>query len=225
MDKRILLLIGGGHDTGVKSMSNELKTKFDSLFPESNIKVIDIDYEQEYMISPARIKRSYSNEDYDFDVLYNTLTHQSEHKAEGEVDIIIVCGCYALYNQKINELANLRVFVESDGDVRLINKIRSENIDNSEQLATTLQEYLQNLRPEMENYIEPTRVHAHLIIPYANKDSGVAIIVDGMVKIVNEVSNSGSPDRQNSKEIARNQLYDFLGESMDNERSRYYDLA
>lgn len=223
----MLLLISGGHYTGVQSVSEKLRDSFAVLFPESKINIINLDHDKKYLCSASRVKKQYSNEDYDFDAVYEELTRgegTSEECKNNTVNINIVCGCYALYDVRINKLASLKIFIDSDGDVRLIRTIRKENVNSAEKLSATLTEYLENLRPEMEEYIVPTRNRADLIIPCSNEESGTAIIVDGIMKLVDD-ANSNTDSKENFKAKARQQLYNFQGETMDIQRDRYYDLA
>ncbi|KAL3229027.1 hypothetical protein RNJ44_02114 [Nakaseomyces bracarensis] len=221
----MLLLIAGGHYTGVQSVSERLRDSFAVLFPKSNIKIINLDHNKEYLCPASRVQKKYNNEDYDFEAVYQEITHGKQaDNSSSTIDITIVCGCYALYDSQINKLASLKVFIDSDGDVRLIRTIRKENVNSPEQLASTLNEYLENLRPEMEEYIVPTRNKADLIIPCSNEESGTAIIVDGIMKLVDQ-GNNGPESKESIKAKARQQLYNFQGETMDLQRDRYYDLS
>ncbi|CAI4056355.1 hypothetical protein SUVZ_02G1530 [Saccharomyces uvarum] len=226
-ERRIVVSIGGGHATGVGAIALDLQNTFKSLFNSINIRVINLDN----MIEGDT--KSYNNGDYDFDNILNlvyekhAVTSQNDviqHDYEDPIDLIIVCGCYALYDKRINKISQLKVFLDSDADKRLISLIRKKNVDTNEQLAQLITEYMDHLRPEMQQYIEPTRVFADLIIPSTNENLGRAILVDGIVKAIEETkSQMGEANNPNSK--VRPRLWDFEAETMNLEKDRYYDLS
>lgn len=225
-EKRIVISIGGGHATGVGAIALDLQNTFKSLYDSINIRVINLDNMIEGNI------KSYNNNDYDFDNILNlvyekhAVTSQNDmiqHDYEDPIDLIIVCGCYALYDKRINEISQLKVFLDSDADKRLISLIKKKNVGSNEQLAQLITEYMDHLRPEMQQYIEPTRTFADLIIPSTNENLGRAVLVDGIVKAIEDTKSQIEGNNTNNK--IRPRLWDFEAETMDLEKDRYYDLS
>ncbi|QHS72242.1 putative uridine kinase DAS2 [Saccharomyces paradoxus] len=225
-EKRIVISIGGGHATGVGAIALDLQNTFKSLYNSINIRVINLDNMIEGNI------KSYNNNDYDFDNILNlvyekhAVTSQNDmiqHDYEDPIDLIIVCGCYALYDKRINEISQLKVFLDSDADKRLISLIKKKNVESNEQLAQLITEYMDHLRPEMQQYIEPTRTFADLIIPSTNENLGRAVLVDGIVKAIEDTKSQIEGNNTNNK--VRPRLWDFEAETMDLEKDRYYDLS
>ncbi|QID78552.1 Putative uridine kinase das2 [Saccharomyces pastorianus] len=225
-EKRIVISIGGGHATGVGAIALDLQNTFKSLYNSINIRVINLDNMIEGNI------KSYNNNDYDFDNILNlvyekhAVTSQNDiiqHDYEDPIDLIIVCGCYALYDKRINEISQLKVFLDSDADKRLISLIKKKNVGSNEQLAQLITEYMDHLRPEMQQYIEPTRTFADLIIPSTNENLGRAVLVDGIVKAIEDTKSQIEGNNTNNK--IRPRLWDFEAETMDLEKDRYYDLS
>ncbi|AJU59972.1 Das2p [Saccharomyces cerevisiae YJM244] len=225
-EKRIVISIGGGHATGVGAIALDLQNTFKSLYNSINIRIINLDNMIEGNI------KSYNNNDYDFDNILNlvyekhAVTSQNDmiqHDYEDPIDLIIVCGCYALYDKRINEISQLKVFLDSDADKRLISLIKKKNVGSNEQLAQLITEYMDHLRPEMQQYIEPTRTFADLIIPSTNENLGRAVLVDGIVKAIEDTKSQIEGNNTNNK--IRPRLWDFEAETMDLEKDRYYDLS
>lgn len=225
-EKRIVISIGGGHATGVGAIALDLQNTFKSLYNSINIRVINLDNMIEGNI------KSYNNNDYDFDNILNlvyekhAVTSQNDmiqHDYEDPIDLIIICGCYALYDKRINEISQLKVFLDSDADKRLISLIKKKNVGSNEQLAQLITEYMDHLRPEMQQYIEPTRTFADLIIPSTNENLGRAVLVDGIVKAIEDTKSQIEGNNTNNK--IRPRLWDFEAETMDLEKDRYYDLS
>lgn len=225
-EKRIVISIGGGHATGVGAIALDLQNTFKSLYNSINIRVINLDNMIEGNI------KSYNNNDYDFDNILNlvyekhAVTSQNDmiqHDYEDPIDLIILCGCYALYDKRINEISQLKVFLDSDADKRLISLIKKKNVESNEQLAQLITEYMDHLRPEMQQYIEPTRTFADLIIPSTNENLGRAVLVDGIVKAIEDTKSQIEGNNTNNK--VRPRLWDFEAETMNLEKDRYYDLS
>lgn len=227
--QRVIVSIGGGHATGVLEVALQIRKSLAKLFPTTNIKVIDLD--EESNVKP----RCYSNKDYDFKQVYQTLTgseniakavtikNATDANSYDPIELVLLCGCYALYDNKINDIAQLKIFLDSDGDKRLINLINLRKISTGQELSELLTEYMDHLRVEMQKYITPTRANADLIIPCTNDSTGCAIITDGIVKVVEDIKGNGNVSNAASKLFPL--LVDFEAERMDLEKERYYDLA
>lgn len=227
---RVIVSIGGGHATGVVEAGLQIKKSLNELFPSTKVTIVNLDDKA----TPT--DRSYTNKDYNFKQVYDDLVG-SEHLAgqafvngdkfedgsQDPLELVLFCGCYALYDNKINDLAHLKVFLDSDGDTRLINLIKQNGIANGEELSILLTDYMDHLRIEMQKYIAPTRANADLIIPCSNDRTGYAIITDGIVKIMEDIRGSGTISNAASRLFPL--LVDFEAERMDVEKERYYDLS
>ncbi|CCC67600.1 hypothetical protein NCAS_0A10420 [Naumovozyma castellii] len=229
LNNRIVVSIGGGHGAGVTNVSSLLKQSLIKLFPSLiKIKIVNMD---ELVIDTTC--RKYSEQDYNFAEIYEKLVEPiSLEDNSNTIEIVILCGSYALFNDKINEISKLKIFLDTDGDDRLINLIHLKNAaDDKESLALLLQEYLENMRPEMEKNISPTKKLADLIIPHmkgsnANTDNdniGLEIIVDGVVKIIEHINDKNG--NSSMKRISSSPLWDFQTELLNVEKDRYYDLS
>ncbi|CCF58269.1 hypothetical protein KAFR_0E01150 [Kazachstania africana CBS 2517] len=241
---RIIVSIGGGHATGVAKIATELQEKLSKIFTSAKIRIIDLDE-----LVSKRKDKTYSEDDYDFEAIYedinedcmlfdpnsNSLVSMNPNTSDEEnssvtnndpVEIVLLCGCYALYDANINRISQLKVFLDSDNDKRLINLIHTRNVQTPEELSVLITEYMDCLRPEMEKYIEITRKHADLIIPSSNESVGSVIILDGIVKVIEQIKASSHGENfmiDTKKKILP--LWDFEAESLDLEKSRYYDLS
>ena len=80
-------------------------------------------------------------------------------------EVIVVEGILALYDEAVPEMADLRVYVETDADVRILRRIRRDVADRGRDLEGVIDQYLSTVKPMHEQFIEPTQKHAHLVIP------------------------------------------------------------
>jgi uridine kinase len=61
---------------------------------------------------------------------------------------------------------NLRVFIDSDSDVRCSRRIYKDTVENFKHLDVSILEYLTKIKPSYEKEIEPTKVDCDLVVPH-----------------------------------------------------------
>lgn len=79
--------------------------------------------------------------------------------------VIIVDGIMTLINKKLRDIMDIRIFVDCDSDERLIRNIQRDTVERGRDVQTVLDRYLKVLKPMHEQFIEPTKRFAHIIIP------------------------------------------------------------
>lgn len=79
--------------------------------------------------------------------------------------VIIVEGIMTLLNKKLRDIMDIRIFVDCDSDERLIRNIQRDTVERGRDVQTVLDRYLKVLKPMHEQFIEPTKRFAHIIIP------------------------------------------------------------
>ncbi|MFB6244232.1 MAG: uridine kinase, partial [Halobaculum sp.] len=79
--------------------------------------------------------------------------------------VIVLEGILALYDEEINEMLDLRLYVEADADVRILRRIERDVIERGRELEGVIDQYLSTVKPMHEQFIEPTKKAADLIIP------------------------------------------------------------
>jgi len=94
------------------------------------------------------------------------LTHPSK--------VIIVEGILILTNAKIRDMFDIKIYVHADSDERLIRRLKRDVNERGWNLDETLDKYLTNIKPMHEQFIEPSKEFADIIIPN-NKYNTVAV--------------------------------------------------
>ncbi|MFB6221821.1 MAG: uridine kinase, partial [Halolamina sp.] len=69
-------------------------------------------------------------------------------------DVIVLEGILALYDEDINEMLDLRLYVETDADVRILRRIRRDVLDRGRELEDVIDQYLSTVKPMHEQFIE-----------------------------------------------------------------------
>lgn len=80
-------------------------------------------------------------------------------------NVIIFEGILAFYNPKVLRMLDMKVFVDTDADVRLARRLRRDISLRGRDLDGVLKQYTQMVQPAFNHYIAPTMIHADIIVP------------------------------------------------------------
>ena len=99
--------------------------------------------------------------------------------------VIIIEGIMSLINKKLRDLMDLKIFVDCDPDERLIRNIQRDTIDRGRTVSMVVERYLKVLKPMHDQFIEPTKRYADLIIPQGGENiKGIAILCKYIEELV-----------------------------------------
>jgi uridine kinase len=102
--------------------------------------------------------------------------------------VIIIEGIMTLINKKLRDMMDLKIFVDTDDDVRLIRNIRRDVVERGRTVEMVLDRYEKILKPMHEQFIEPTKKFADIIIPRGGDNKrGIHILKSYIEGIVTEV--------------------------------------
>jgi uridine kinase len=189
---------GCGKTTVVDQILNEL--------PEGEVGVISQDSyykDTSHLSYDERIKINFDHpRSIDFELL---VTHLKELKNGNAIDqpvysfvkhnrtgdtikthprkVMIVEGILILTNQELREMFDIKIFVHADSDERLIRRLKRDICERGRDLDEVLARYQNTLKPMHQQFIEPMKEYADIIIPN-NKYNTVA--VDIVKTIINQ---------------------------------------
>ncbi|KAK9938992.1 hypothetical protein M0R45_015702 [Rubus argutus] len=108
--------------------------------------------------------------------IFYFLTHQSIEPARqvNPSDIIILEGILILHDPHVRDLMNMKIFVDTDSDVRLSRRIQRDTVERGRNIQNVLDQYARFVKPSFEEFIWPSKKHADIIIPQGG-DNYVAI--------------------------------------------------
>ncbi|KAI0464325.1 hypothetical protein LJB42_001936 [Komagataella kurtzmanii] len=198
----VVVLIGGGHKSGKstasKRLEEELKLRTTKSF-EINIKIIDFD---SYLVDPEAkflVTKEIGDWDkdqslpsrFDFERLLEEVTEIKQKQGREAVHVLLIHGIYALYDSRITNLADVKVFIDLDSDTRLQRWIQdvvlSSDYDRELQgiyLDNLLNYYLKYARVEMSEFVSPTKASADIILPNGATTYGNSLITDGIIPLL-----------------------------------------
>ena len=114
---------------------------------------------------------------------YITCTRQKETIHIEPKEIIVVEGIMALNDKKLREQMDLKIFVDADGDDRLIRVINRDVIERGRTAEAVMERYQRVLKPMHEQFIDPCKRYADVIIPQGGHNNAA---INMMVKFIKQ---------------------------------------
>lgn len=102
---------------------------------------------------------------------YLTCTRLPETVHVEPRDVIIVEGIMTLYDRKLRDLMDLKIFVDAEPDERLLRVIERDMAERGHPLEMLIGKYRHVLKPMHDEFIEPTKQYADIIIPNGGENA------------------------------------------------------
>ncbi|MEK4426349.1 uridine kinase [Solibacillus sp. FSL K6-1523] len=209
MKKRpVVIGIAGGSCSGKTSVT---KAIYD-VYREHSVVVIEQDYyykDQSHMTFEQRLETNYDHPlAFDNDLLiehiHTLLDYEAiekpvydyvNHTRSEEVitvepqDVIIIEGILVLEDERLRNLMDIKLFVDTDSDLRIIRRIQRDIKERGRTADSVIEQYLTAVRPMHNMFIEPTKRYADVIIP---EGGGNNVAIDLMVTKIKTILESNS---------------------------------
>ena len=118
---------------------------------------------------------------YDFE---NHTRHANTNAAYAK-KVIIVEGILVLGEPALREAMDIRVFVDTDPDLRILRRLTRDTVKRGRTVQSVIAQYLSTVRPMHLEFVEPSKRHAHVIIPEgAHNTVGVDILLTKIRSVV-----------------------------------------
>ncbi len=104
-------------------------------------------------------------------------------RAEQEVlvtpkQVIIVEGILALENKELRRLMDIKIYVDTDSDERLMRRLTRDTVERGRTVDSVLAQYRKTVKPMHEQYVEPSKKYADIILPRGGENkTGIEIIL------------------------------------------------
>ena len=96
--------------------------------------------------------------------------------------VIIVEGILIFENKPLRDLMDIRVFVDTDADVRLCRRILRDVEERGRSLESVLSQYQNTVKPMHEMYVEPSKKYANLIVPEGGENYVALDMIRGRIQ-------------------------------------------
>lgn len=194
MKKPLLIGIAGGSASGKSSVAKAIFDHFEKTNSVVIIRQDDYYNNQDHMTMEERRKANYDHPmSFDYELMhvqlkqllqgetiskpiydYENDTRSKEKELISPVEVIIIEGLFVLEDEAIRKLLDLKLFVDTDSDIRFIRRLERDIKERGRSIESVIKQYQDSVRPMHIQFLEPTKRYADVIIP-EGKSNTVAI--------------------------------------------------
>ncbi len=99
--------------------------------------------------------------------------------------VIIVDGILIFENRELRELMDIKVFVDTDADIRLARRILRDVRDRGRTMESVIDQYVSTVKPMHEEFVEPSKKYADVIIPEGGFNSvAVSMLIENINSLI-----------------------------------------
>ncbi|MEE6635652.1 uridine kinase [Limosilactobacillus pontis] len=96
---------------------------------------------------------------------YTQYTRSTETVHVEPQDVIILEGILILDDERLRDLMDIKVYVDTDDDIRIIRRIKRDMAERGRTLDSVINQYLATVKPMHHQFVEPTKRYADIIVP------------------------------------------------------------
>ena len=96
--------------------------------------------------------------------------------------IIIVEGILIFEDPALRDLMDIRIFVDTDADIRLCRRVKRDVNKRGRTLESVLTQYQQTVKPMYEKYVEPSKKYAHILVPEGGKNAVALELIMNLIE-------------------------------------------
>jgi len=200
MGNTIVIGIAGGTGSGKTTLIDRIKQEFsdeiavlshdfyyrdNSGIPFEEREKLNYDhpdaFETDLMVKHIRLLKegkAVQRPVYDF-VIHN---RRPETVRVEPAKVIIVEGILIFENQELRDLFDIKVFIDTDADVRIIRRILRDVKERGRSLDSVINQYLTTVKLMHEQFVEPSKKHADIIIPEGGYNSVALQMLNDRIK-------------------------------------------
>lgn len=185
MNKPIFIGIAGGSASGKSVLAKRISEEFKDNKSVVILKMDDYYNDQTQLSMEQRLQTNYDHP-FAFDIpllvshldtlrnyqsiqkpSYDFLNHtRSDHYDEmGAADVIMIEGLFVLEEEAIRSRCDIKIYVDTPADIRFIRRLKRDVRDRGRTLESVINQYMTTVRNMHEQFIEPSKKFADLIIP------------------------------------------------------------
>ena len=199
MENILVIGIAGGSGSGKTTLMNNIVSRFseditvlshDSYYRRHD----DMTYEERCQLNydePAALETELmvrhldclrNGEAIDCPVYDFTVHNRSDATQRIEPSrIIIVEGILIFENEALRDLMDIRIFVDTDADIRLCRRVKRDVNKRGRSLESVLKQYQETVKPMYEKYVEPSKKHAHILVPEGGKNAVALDLIENLI--------------------------------------------
>jgi uridine kinase len=188
--KPLIIGIAGGTGSGKTTVARKIA---DAL-PSASVAFLDMDgYYRDFSHLPMEERRRINwdhPETFDLDLfashleqlargepvekpVYDFTQHVRSSRTERitAADVVVVDGILLFTDERIRDVFDVKVFVDADPDIRLVRRIQRDMTERDRPLEEILTQYLTTVRPMHQQFVEPAKRYADIIVPRGGQNA------------------------------------------------------
>lgn len=201
--KPIVIGVTGGSGSGKTSVSHAIYNHF----PGHSIMMLEQDAyykDQSHLPFEERLKTNYDHPlAFDTDLLiehlkqllcyepidkpvYDYTRHTRSTKVihQEPKEVIILEGILILEDKRLRDLMDIKVYVDTDDDIRIIRRIKRDIEERGRTLDNVIEQYLSVVKPMHNQFIEPTKKYADIIVPEGGQNQVAIDLLSTKIKSI-----------------------------------------
>ncbi|MDD3267476.1 MAG: uridine kinase [Burkholderiales bacterium] len=91
--------------------------------------------------------------------------------------IIVIEGLFALLDPVLRDFMSLRIYVDTAPDIRFIRRLQRDILERGRSTESVIKQYIESVRPMHQQFIDPTKRNAHIIIPHGANRAALEMVV------------------------------------------------
>ncbi|MFT8410353.1 MAG: uridine kinase [Schleiferilactobacillus perolens] len=200
--KPIVIGVTGGSGSGKTTVSRAIFDQFaghsllmlqeDSYYKASTAPFVErrkINYDHPLAFDTdlliAQLKQLRDYQPIDKPVYDYTIHNRSQEVVRQDPkDVIILEGILILDDPRLRDLMDIKVYVDTDDDIRLIRRIKRDMKERGRSLDSIITQYLATVRPMYHQFVEPTKRYADIIVPEGGQNQ---VAIDLLVTKIRDI--------------------------------------
>ncbi|OYD07488.1 uridine kinase [Paludifilum halophilum] len=210
MKRPVIIGVAGGSGSGKTTVARNICERF-----SDSVALIEQDAyykDQSHLPMEERIKTNYDHPlAFDHELLishieelirgrpiqkpvydYTRHTRSPEKVTVHPKDVIILEGILLLEEERLRELMDIKAFVDTDADVRILRRLERDVKSRGRSLDSVIQQYLTVVRPMHLQFIEPSKRYADLIIPEGGYNQVAVNLLINQIQTIVSKEQTGS---------------------------------
>lgn len=204
--KPLVIGIAGGSGSGKTTVTK----KVFEVFRKHSVVVIEQDYyykDQSHLPFEKRLETNYDHPfAFDNDLFieqieqllryeavetptydYSQHTRAQETRLIEPRDVLILEGMLILDDPRIRELMDIKIYVDTDADLRILRRITRDMKERNRSLQSIIDQYVDVVRPMHNQFIEPTKRYADIIVPEGGQNEVAIDLIVTKIKSIVEI--------------------------------------
>ena len=96
--------------------------------------------------------------------------------------VIIVEGILIFADERLRQLMDIKIFVDTDADIRICRRIKRDVNKRGRSLESVIRQYQDTVKPMHEKYVEPSKKYADIVVPEGGKNQVALAMIEGSIR-------------------------------------------